>query len=436
MAVTPVILYNGRTVTIPNPPERIQCIPSPPRTVNTTLTGESETILAARFDNRVTAEWPLLDAAGTLRTQLLNAFQWVVRGNAAQLAVDSTKVVNTMTIGTAAAGATAVVVASATGIAAGTYRLISGPYEQLVVVSSVSGTTINFTTTPLDFAITSGIFRDQYFFPIQLRDPQAPLWVRDAVAAEMPSFPPARIHVGMDFYEDTSHVYAGLVGYWSLEEASGIRYDQLGLHDLTPVNAPANAAGKIANGALLASASSQYLTAAVVDGDVLQMVDTDVTIAGWFKFTTKATNMLIAGQINTGVVGGAAAWLQYITASDRLRFSIGNAAGSSATATANNLGAVATATWYFIVGWRDKAAGTINIQVNDGTADSTVTALIPTTITQPFRVGASADASQFFNGVADEVMVFKRVLTTAEKTALYNAGAGVAYSSTLAVFSS
>jgi hypothetical protein len=76
------------------------------------------------------------------------------------------------------------------------------------------------------------------------------------------------------------------------------------------------------------------------------------------------------------------------------------------------------------VAWHDAGADTINIQVNNGTVDSTtgVFGNSETFIIGGEKVGAGADFE--FDGLIDEAGIRNRVLTTAERTELYNSGSG------------
>jgi hypothetical protein len=80
------------------------------------------------------------------------------------------------------------------------------------------------------------------------------------------------------------------------------------------------------------------------------------------------------------------------------------------------------------VAWHDSVGNTINIQVNNGTADSAAHNLGVFYGTAPFAIGArDAAAADYWDGLIDEVGFWKRVLTADERTTLYNGGNGLAY---------
>jgi hypothetical protein len=183
------------------------------------------------------------------------------------------------------------------------------------------------------------------------------------------------------------------------------------------------AAGKINNSAQFTNANSESLS--IGDNASLSTGNIDFTIAGWFMLDNKGANKGLAGK-NVGGNFADFEWdLRYQASSDRLTFQVGNGVASTAVATANNLGSPSTATWYYVVAWHDSVADTVNIQVNDGTVDSTAYSAGSWDSGHPFKIGAT---SIFFgDGRIDEVGFWKRVLTSGERTSLYNSGSGLAY---------
>ena len=87
--------------------------------------------------------------------------------------------------------------------------------------------------------------------------------------------------------------------------------------------------------------------------------------------------------------------------------------------------------WYYIVCWHDSVNNQIAIQVNNGTPNTLpYSDGIPIHPSEreryPFVIGDDTDVEPL-DGVVDEVGFWKRVLTPAERTALYNGGNGFAY---------
>lgn len=226
----------------------------------------------------------------------------------------------------------------------------------------------------------------------------------------------------------------GLVGYWKMDETSGTRTDQTGNNDLTDNNTVTGATGKINGAGQFTRANSEYLSATVTAGDPIQVGELSFTWAGWVYIDSSHLGVIASQYGNTDALR---VWqLYYDNGADRFTFVLANGSGTNSTVVANNFGGITLATWYYIVAWRD-VAGSINIQVNNGTADTTATTTVPLPITQPFYLGANGSGgagSNAFDGRIDEVGFWKRLLTAAEKTSLYNGGSGLAYDASNAIF--
>ncbi len=213
-----------------------------------------------------------------------------------------------------------------------------------------------------------------------------------------------------------SPLLTSLVAFYKLDEASGTRSDSVSTNHLTDNNTVTQAAGKVGNAAQFTAANSESLS--ITDNAALSLgADSDFTIACWIYLDSKATHMHIIAKRN------AAAAIEYMlfydTGADRFYFYI---TGTNIAAT--TIGSPATATWYFVVMWHDKTANTVNIQVNNGTADSAAWAGGTSDGDAAFRIGAY-DGGQYFNGRVDAVGFWSRVLTADERATLYNGGSGL-----------
>lgn len=177
---TPVFAYNGKTISLPKPPEIFFVNPVTPVAINTTLTGVTETIRQARCDVRVHVEWNEASLTAALRVQLENLWQWLKQGNTCTLAFDSAKVVATTLVGIEAAGETSILVTSGTNIINGqNYIIKGGPNYQLVNLTGVAGATLT-TGSTLDYSFAAGSqFRDPYFWTLALRDKDARFPIRE-----------------------------------------------------------------------------------------------------------------------------------------------------------------------------------------------------------------------------------------------------------------
>jgi len=134
--------------------------------------------------------------------------------------------------------------------------------------------------------------------------------------------------------------------------------------------------------------------------------------------------------------GGHGEWLldQNKSPGIRYRFIVfGAAAGGNQTPVgATTFGFPPDGVWHFVIGFHDATANTVNIQVNDGAVDSAAhTFGAYQSAGSPVHIGQDTLSGQF-DGRIDQVGFWLRKLTTAEKTWLYNSGAGRSYAAMLA----
>ncbi len=214
-----------------------------------------------------------------------------------------------------------------------------------------------------------------------------------------------------------------LVAYYKLDEASGNATDALGANDLTNTNGVTAATGKVSGARSFAAASSQYLThasnASFVTGDI------DFTVAGWVNPTTTGSFPVIANKGWAGS-GSTREWILYINGTPQFEFSVEKADGSGSAAVQWGTGP-STSTWYHVVAWHDSVNNQLCIAVNNGTPVTSSYSAGVSTGTGAFQLGRSEGQSIFWNGLIDEFGFWKRVLTSGERTSLYNGGNGFAY---------
>lgn len=215
-----------------------------------------------------------------------------------------------------------------------------------------------------------------------------------------------------------------LVAYWKLDEASGTRADSAGNgYTLADNNTVASASGKISNAADFTAANSESLT--VADNANLSMGNNDFTIACWAQWKAEVSYYTILSKHSTSDNSTSEYLLMRRQDTDDLMFSIYS--GSSTIRVDTTLDLSAT-TWYFIVAWHDAASDTINITVNDGTVFSTATGgSAPNDTTTQFSIGSTNNSGNYHDGLVDEVGIWRRVLTSGERTTLYNSGTGLSY---------
>lgn len=176
------------------------------------------------------------------------------------------------------------------------------------------------------------------------------------------------------------------------------------------------------NAAQFASANSEYLSHA--SNTDLQTGDVDFTFAFWVLLDSlTGDRQFVSKDTNTG--------REYT-----VQYRAGT--GFRGTVFMGGVDKIATASftptvtaWYLVCFWHDATANTVNISVNNGATNSTATggALDAATATE-FNLGRRPypGFQEYLSGRMQNVGFWKRVLTGAERTALYNGGAGVNYS--------
>lgn len=225
-----------------------------------------------------------------------------------------------------------------------------------------------------------------------------------------------------------------LAVYYKLDEASGS--DVLDAHDssgLTQVNTVGTATGVIGTARDFEADNNTYCWCA--DNATISTGDIDFTLQVWAKLESKPGSMVLIGKGSIG--GGEEASLEYSIfysgGSDRFVFAVGTGSADS-TVTANTLGSPSTGTWYLIHAWHDSVNNQLGIAVNAGTADTTSYSSGVQDSSSELLLGANAingahanGLDRQYDGLLDEAGLWKRVLSSGDRTSLYNAGAGLAY---------
>ena len=180
-------------------------------------------------------------------------------------------------------------------------------------------------------------------------------------------------------------------------------------------------------GGQFTAANSEYLSRA--SEAALQTGDIDFTLACWLYMDTRSSGPASSAFL-TKHAGGTSGeyYIRDDYANDKIVFAVNDAAGADSVY-ANSLGIPSATTLYFIVAWRDKTAGKINIQINNGTVDQVNSTRIPNTgANAAFNIGRRGNATDYTDGRVSRVGFWKRMLTASERTWLYNNGTGRFYS--------
>ncbi len=220
-------------------------------------------------------------------------------------------------------------------------------------------------------------------------------------------------------------VIDNLVAYYSLNEASGDAVDAHGATTLTDTNTVGATTGKVAGCRDFEADNTEYFTAA--DNAALSVGDIDFSWALWVQVETiGGRSVLVKGNTNDMPYA-----LQ--TFSSRFEFTVTSGSGfaNEVDQFADSFGDIVAGVWNFVVMWHDASANTVNIQVNNGTVDSTSYSFGSYDDGQAFWLG-SYHGIRAWDGLIDEAGFWKKVLTAGERTWLYNSGNGRSYSDIVA----
>ena len=164
----------------------------------------------------------------------------------------------------------------------------------------------------------------------------------------------------------------------------------------------------------------------ILDNDTVSTGDIDFTLCGWAnKDSSPAGEMFIISK-DGGIANTSEFGLLWSNVENRWRFYITNQARAVFNVIdANTLGVPSNATWYFIAAWVDRTAATVNIQINDGAIDSIAKTVTMFNGTARFGIGGrqiTAGSDNFFDGSVAGVSLSKRILSSNERTKLYQLG--------------
>lgn len=226
------------------------------------------------------------------------------------------------------------------------------------------------------------------------------------------------------FQQGNSSLLTGL-SYWLAAESNANDSTPNALN-FTESGSPTYPTGKIGKAFGLAAASLQYVFRA--DEALLRVGSSGFTTTCWVNLASKPASIMTALSKWFGDGVNDEYQVRWNNTGDRFEF-IARRTGTTVTLVANNFGAPATSTWYFVACWYNSSTQTLYISVNDGTADSgSLGGAINPSGTGQAKVGRLVLATpRFWDGMIDEVGFWQRTLTASEITALYNGGSGVTY---------
>lgn len=212
-----------------------------------------------------------------------------------------------------------------------------------------------------------------------------------------------------------------LKAYWKMEDVN----DSYGSNNLTNTSSQVTfGTGKVNNAGIYVASNNSILQ--INDNADLSMGNIDFTIGFWaYANTFPTTN---GGLICKYGSAGSREWAVYFDKTptpDAVTFTVSN--NGTATNTLNYGSEMAATTWYFIMAWHNAATDSIYIQVNNGGITQKAHATGIVNGANALFIGRFVANTLDWDGLIDETMIWKRVLTPAERTYLYNSGNGRTY---------
>lgn len=231
-------------------------------------------------------------------------------------------------------------------------------------------------------------------------------------------------------YGDLSSTQAtnwGLKAFYGLNEVSGNAIDETGNHDLTDTNTVTAANGPGQGFARDFEVSNDEHFTLASHADFQGGSGVSITVAAWVKCESQATHMVIASKWNNGNDGSE--WkLEYRAgANDKYRFIINDGTGN-ASVFADTFGTIPLAEWHYIVAYYDADANSIGISVNNTATDTTADSDGMQSTSNQVTIGRQDNATSLdWDGLICRIGIWKRILTAAEKSELYNLNDGLIY---------
>lgn len=215
-----------------------------------------------------------------------------------------------------------------------------------------------------------------------------------------------------------SDLTTSLISAWELDEASGNALDSHGTNELTDTNTVGTSGGWRD----FERSNTEYFT--IADNTDLSTGNIDFTFETWVNMESDANYLYILSKYNAGASQGEYE-LYYNQGIDRFTWRTSYDGTSSVWIDSGS--ALSIATPYQIICWHDSVGNQIGIQVNNGTPATTSQTAGVFNSTASFQIGTE-QGSDPFDGLIRRTRMWKRLLTTDEKTFLYNSGTGRAYS--------
>lgn len=219
-----------------------------------------------------------------------------------------------------------------------------------------------------------------------------------------------------------------LLSYWKLDESSGNASDSVASNTLTNVNTVTYGTGKINNGADFGSTNSDRLLG---NASNLGITGGAVSISVWFKISTQPssgdTQSIIRLSENTNKTDVS---IRYINTGGTYTLEFGRGKNGVGDNTIVRTGQLTTDVWYHAVLSYNATTlyGYFNgTEVSNTSASGSGSGANPNYLTVGGHYNSALSYFFPFKGLADEIGIWTRGITSGEVTELYNGGSGVQY---------
>lgn len=206
--------------------------------------------------------------------------------------------------------------------------------------------------------------------------------------------------------------------WWTLNEASGTRADEVGAFDLTDNNTVGSTTGKVGDAAAFVAASSEYLSRSGTD---LSPGDTSWSMCVWVRTSNTGANQGIWCKDN-----GSQREYALLIYAGAIRF-IGFDSGGGFYAL--DSAAIASNTWYCVVAGYDASTNKAFLSIDGGAKQesSTFSPYATASATPPSTLGLWEYVGWYLSGDIDEAAWCDAALSDAEIDEYYNGGSGLTY---------
>jgi len=217
-----------------------------------------------------------------------------------------------------------------------------------------------------------------------------------------------------------------LVALWEFNSDGD---DSHSTNDLTNASSVGYVSGKYSqNAARFASASGDYFS--IADNAALSFGDEDFSISMWVRITADNGNCRYLGKYNYDTDNREYAVGWKASGTPQFCFQIGTSSGSSVStfeATTFGSPAVDGSEWCWLYMYHDQG-NEVGISVNNGTLDITSHVGGVHSGSSDLVIGRR-HTDLYCDADIQQVAIWRKILTSDERIAIYNGGAGLPYSS-------